>query len=95
MTRLRNAVAGLRGLWHFDNRLQLVLNRICFPANSLPIYRKNGTEFLVDHAAGEHNGTRLCPILDIYSRFLPTMDIEGRISVFDFGANGGGFGYRQ
>ncbi len=89
--KLGNILAGLRALWHFDNRWQLIMSRMLFPRDSLLVYRKDQIEFLVDHAAGDHNGTRLCLISDIYTRFLPLMDLGEKISVFDLGANGGGF----
>lgn len=89
--KLDNKIEGLRALWQFDNRWQLILNRTFFPRDSLLVYRKGDLEFLVDHAAADHNGTRLCLVSDIYTRFLPLMDLGETISVFDLGANGGGF----
>ena len=89
--KLKNKIDGLRAIWHFVNRWQLIINRTFFPEDSLLVYRKDGVEFLVDHAASDHNGTRLCLISDIYTRFLPMMDLGETISVFDLGANGGGF----
>ena len=91
MLKLSNKITGLRALWPFDNRWQLVFSRIFFPHESLLTYRKGDLAFLVDHAAGDHNGTRLCLITDIYTRFLPAMNLGETISVFDLGANGGGF----
>ena len=69
--KLSDKLIGLRALWHFDNRWQLLISRALFPRDSLLVYRKGDVEFLVDHAAGDHNGTRLCIISDIYTRFLP------------------------
>src|SRR5438552_1894676 len=89
--KLGNKLVGLRALWRFDNRWQLMINRTFFPRESLLTYKKGDIEFLVDHAAGDHNGTRLCLISDIYTRFLPKMSLGEEISVFDLGANGGGF----
>ncbi len=87
----KNKIAGLRALWQFDNRWQLIISRTFFPRESLLTYKKDDLEFLVDHAAGDHNGTRLCLISDIYTRFLLAMDLGETISVFDLGAKGGGF----
>ena len=88
--KLRDKLTGLRALWHFDNRWQLIADRLFFK-NPLSVYRKGPLEFLIDHDAGDHNGTRLCLISDIYTRFLPKMNLGEEISVFDLGANGGGF----
>jgi FkbM family methyltransferase len=89
--KLRDKLIGLRALWKFDNRWQLIFDRLLFKKNSLLVYKLGDLEFLVDHDAGDHNGTRLCLITDIYSRFLPKMELGDNISVFDLGANGGGF----
>ena len=89
--KFANKIQGLRGLWPFDNRWQLILSRILFPENSLLVYKKGDLEVLVDHAGCDQNGTRLCLISDIYTRFLPKMSLGEEISVFDLGANGGGF----
>ena len=91
MINLRNKLIGLRALWPFTNRWQLIFERLFFPNTAVSLYRIGDIEFLIDHAAGDHNGTRLCLISDIYTRFLPKMDLGEAISVFDLGANGGGF----
>ena len=88
---VHDKLTGLRALWYFDNRWQLIVNRLLFGDRGLMIYQKGNLEFLVDHDAGDHNGTRLCIISDIYKRFLPDMKLGGMLTVFDLGANGGGF----
>lgn len=88
---LRDKLTGIRALWHFDNRWQLLAERLFFKRSALSVYRLGELEFLIDHDAGDHNGTRLCLISDIYTRFLPRMNLREEISVFDLGANGGGF----
>ncbi len=90
MINLQNKLTGLRALWRFDNRWQLIFDRLFFQS-SVSIYRLGDLEFLIDHEAGDHNGTRLCLISDIYTRFLPMMNLPAEVSVFDLGANGGGF----
>jgi FkbM family methyltransferase len=85
-------VAGLRAIWQFDNRWQLLLNRLLFRRTGLQVYRSNGCEILVDHAAGDECGTRLCLTSQMYKKYLPLLDINGPINVLDLGANGGGFG---
>ncbi|MBV9659304.1 MAG: FkbM family methyltransferase [Verrucomicrobia bacterium] len=89
---LRDKMSGIRALWHFDNRWQLILNRLLFPQIGLTVYKKGTVEILVDHNSGDHNGTRLCLVSDIYTRFLPAMtEIGDTLAVLDLGANGGGF----
>jgi FkbM family methyltransferase len=89
--KLGNKLKGIRGLLPFDNRWQLIFDRLFFKESSLLVYKIGNVEFLIDHNAGDHNGTRLCLVSDIYTRFLPKMDLDKTISVFDLGANGGGF----
>jgi FkbM family methyltransferase len=89
--KLRDKLTGFRALWHFDNRWQLIFSRLFFNKSGLLVYKINNLEFLVDHDAGDHNATRLCLISDIYRRFLPKMKLGDTLSVFDLGANGGGF----
>ncbi len=86
-----NKFIGLRALWRFDNRWQLIFDRLIRPRADVAVYRLGEMEFLIDHDAGDHNGTRLCLISNIYTRFLPQMSLGKSISVFDLGANGGGF----
>ena len=91
MINWRNKVTGVRALWRFDNRWQLISERLFSKNHGVSVYRLGETEFLIDHEAGDHNGTRLCIISDLYTRFLPVMNLGDTISVFDLGANGGGF----
>jgi FkbM family methyltransferase len=92
MKSLEARLGGLRALWHFDNRWQLLCNRILFRRTGLTVYRLNGREMLVDHAAGDECGTRVCIVTRMYRRYLPLMSFSGPINVLDLGANGGGFG---
>ena len=89
--KLPNLIRGIRFLWPFDNHWNLIVSRIFFRKNALLVYRKNDLEILIDHAGQDHNGTRLCIVTDIYSRFLARMTLPETISVLDLGANGGGF----
>ena len=92
MKSLAARLGGLRALWYFDNRWQLLWNRIVFRRTGLTVYRLNGREILVDHAAGDECGTRVCLVTRMYKRYLPLMSFSGPIHVLDLGANGGGFG---
>lgn len=88
---LRNKLSGFHALWQFDNRWQLIINRLFFSRDLALLYRRGSVEFLVDHAGGDSSGTRLCIVTDIYKRFLPKMQLGSTLTVFDLGANGGGF----
>lgn len=84
-------ISGIKAVWGFDNRWQLVANRLLFPRAGSLVYKTGEVEFLVDHNAGDASGTRLCIVSDLYKRFLPLMKLPPRIRVFDLGANSGGF----
>lgn len=89
---LANKLHGLKSIWKFDNRYQLLLSRLLFRSNGLNVYRLNGMEFLVDHAAGDESGTRLVLTSAMYQQFLPEMKFAKPINVLDLGGNGGGLG---
>lgn len=57
---ISNKLHGLKSLWKFDNRYQLLISRLLFRSNSLNIYRLDGMEILVDHATGDESGTDCC-----------------------------------
>jgi FkbM family methyltransferase len=88
---LARRLNGLRAVWPFDNRWQLILDRMLFRGTGLAVYRMNGREILVDHRGGDENGTRLCLVSDMYKKYLRVMKFSGPINVLDLGANGGGF----
>ncbi len=75
----------------FDNKLQLLLSRTLFQNNPVVIYCLNGKHILVDHSAGDENGTRAAITTPMYKQFLAQMKLPERVNVLDFGANGGGF----
>ncbi|MCS6988364.1 MAG: FkbM family methyltransferase [Chloroherpetonaceae bacterium] len=89
---LANKVHGLKSIWKFDNRYQLLLSRLFFRSNGLNVYRLNGMEFLVDHSAGDESGTRLVLTSQMYQQFLPQMKFAKPMNVLDLGGNGGGLG---
>lgn len=88
---IQNKIRGIREIWRFDNRWNLVLNRIFFSREPLNIYRLGGIEFVTDHTAGDANGAREVLTSDMYSKFLSKMDLSGGMKVLDVGANNGGF----
>jgi FkbM family methyltransferase len=88
---LRNKINGLREIWKFDNRWQLVSNRIFFPRESISIYRYRGLEFLNDRSAGDSNGARAVLTMPMYRQFLGDLVFDSPINLLDIGANNGGF----
>jgi FkbM family methyltransferase len=83
-------IAGLKSILKFDNRWELVFNRLFF-RKCLNVYRYKGMEILVDHEGGDACGTRLCLTTNMYKQFLGYMSLPQNIVVCDIGANGGGF----
>jgi FkbM family methyltransferase len=81
---------GLKSILQFDNKWQLIINRLFFKS-SLNIYTYKGMKILIDHDGGDACGTRLCLATDMYKKYLPHMSLPGKIAVLDLGANGGGF----
>lgn len=89
--KARSAIDGFAAIWSFDNRVELIARRLLFRQTGLLTYRKGDMEIVVDHHAGDETGTRECLVSDMYLRLLPRMDLHAPITVFDIGANGGGF----
>jgi FkbM family methyltransferase len=90
VTRLANLWHGFSTLLKFDNRMQLVLNRLLFRQQALVIYRTRGMDVLVDHGGDDQNGTRACLISDMYARYYHLIPTSRPLNVMDLGANGGG-----
>lgn len=86
----RNKVEGVRQIWHFDNRWPLLLSRL-WPTPAPSIYRVGRLRILVDHAAGDANGTREVFATPMYRDLLDLMDLAGPLRVLDVGAHTGGF----
>lgn len=87
---LRNKVTGLRQMWAFDNRLQIILNRMLFSRTS-DIYVLGELRVLIDYAGGDASGTRDCLVSPMYRELLVHLHLEAGAIVLDLGANGGGF----
>lgn len=88
---LATKLRGLREVWAFDNRLWLFVTKTLFRREHLHIYRYKGMDILVDHAGGDANGAREVLTSPMYSRFIPTMELDGPQNVLDIGASNGGF----
>ena len=88
---IKSKVEGMRAIWRFDNRWELLLSRTVFRNDNLNIYRIKGMEILVDHGAGDPNGARHLLVSSMYQHLLGRMKLQGAINVLDLGANGGGF----
>lgn len=89
--RWSSKLKAFRDLWHFDNRLHLLVSRIFFRGESLNVFRYNDVEFIEDHENGDANGAREVLLSTMYSRFLPLMNFSSAINVLDLGSNNGGF----
>lgn len=87
---VRNKIAGLRAMWRFDNRLQLIVNRLLFSRSS-DIYVLGGLHVLVDSAGGDAAGTRECLTSPMYRTLLESIHFDSGTTILDLGANGGGF----
>ena len=86
---LRNKFNGLREIWQFDNRFEIIRKRIA--GEDRINYKIKGLNIYVDHAAGDANGAREVLTSDMYRRFLPLINTSQPIRVLDIGANNGGF----
>ncbi len=88
---LTNKINGIKEIWQFDNRWQLMLTRLFFSREKINIYRYKGLEILEDHFAGDANGARALLTSPMYRQYLEEMDLAGPLNVLDMGANNGGF----
>ena len=88
---IRNKINGIKEIWHFDNRMQLIISRTFFPHQPLNIYRIGNVEFLEDHANGDANGARDVFVSPMYRQYFKEIDKASPINVLDLGANNGGF----
>jgi SAM-dependent methyltransferase len=91
MFSLKNKLNGIKEMWKFDNRFQLIFNRIFFSGENVSFYRFKNVEFLNDHAAGDSNGARELLTSPMYQSYLETLKFSKPINVLDLGSNNGGF----
>ena len=88
---LKSKLNGIKQIWQFDNRWQLLITRTFFPGEKLNVYKYKGLEFLTDHQNGEANGAREILTTEMYRSFLSKMKLPTSINVLDLGSNNGGF----
>jgi FkbM family methyltransferase len=88
---LSNKLNGIKEIWQFDNRWQLLLTRLFFSKEKINFYRYKGLEILIDHSAGDANGAREVLTSPMYRQYLAQMDLPGELNVLDIGSNNGGF----
>jgi FkbM family methyltransferase len=88
---IKSKIEGIRAIWRFDNRWEILVSRTVFRNDNLNVYRFKGLEILVDHGAGDPNGARHVLVSPMYQRLLGHMKLNEKINVLDLGANGGGF----
>lgn len=92
MKILKNKIHGLKAIWKFDNRYQLLLSRMLFRNKGLNVYQWQDMQILIDHDTGDESGTREVLTSTMYQRYLPLMKLSRPANILDIGANGGGFG---
>jgi FkbM family methyltransferase len=91
---LVHKLGGFRSILQFDNRWQLVAQRLLFSRTDLHVYRIKGMEILVEHSAGDVAGIRECFTTNMYQQYLDVMDLRGRaggLRVLDCGSHIGSF----
>jgi FkbM family methyltransferase len=91
MTIIKTALAGWKAIVDFDNRWQILFNRLFFRKHGALIYKKGKLNILIDHGSGDASGTRDCIVSDMYRRYIPMLRADRPLVVIDCGANGGGF----
>jgi FkbM family methyltransferase len=88
---LTNKLEGVRAIWRFDNKWELLLSRTLFRSHPLTVYRYAGMEILVDHGADDPSGLRNVLVSPMYRQFLGGIEAGGPLNVMDLGASAGGF----
>lgn len=89
--KLANTLHGLRAISRFDNPVHCLCQRVLGRKIGWTVYSKGRLRFLVDHSAGDQNGTRDCIASPMYRELFEHMNLPEEIRVLDLGANGGGF----
>lgn len=88
---LSEKIQGIRELWQFDNRFELIFERLFKPRKTTLTYKYKGLKFITDHTAGDANGARALLTSDMYRAYLGMMELPEKLTVLDIGANNGGF----
>jgi FkbM family methyltransferase len=86
-----NKIKGLREVWFFDNRWELIRSRLFGSDSETDTYRIKDLVFFSNHDAGDANGARAVLTSNMYRRYLREIDKSKAINVLDIGANNGGF----
>lgn len=89
--KLTNALEGLRAITQFDRVFFTLCQRMLGRRLGWTIYAKGRLKFLVDHLAGDQNGTRDCIAGPMYRELFKEMQMPQQLRLLDLGANGGGF----
>lgn len=87
----KRKIEGFRQIMRFDNRWQLLMDRILFRKTNLNVYRLGDIECIVDYRGGDINGLRYCLTSGPYRSMINKLSLGSEISFLDFGANCGGF----
>ncbi len=88
---LASRLQAFRQLRRFDNRWQLLLQRLLFRRESLAVYRLGRLRFLVDHDAGDPSGAPEVLTHPMYADHRAHLVRSWPMRVLDLGANTGGF----
>ncbi len=91
LQKLSNALCGLRAITQFDRVFFTLCQRLLGRQLGWTIYSKGGLKFLIDHLAGDQNGTRDCITGPMYRELFKEMQLPRQMRLLDLGANGGGF----
>lgn len=91
LQKLSNALSGLRAITQFDRVFFTLCQRLLGRQLGWTIYSKGGLKFLIDHLAGDQNGTRDCITGPMYRELFKEMQLPRQMRLLDLGSNGGGF----
>lgn len=88
---IKSKLEGIRAIWRFDNKWELLLSRTLFRSRHLTVYRFGGMEILVDHGGDDPSSVRHVLASSMYQQFLGHIKVPGPLNVLDLGAGVGGF----
>ena len=91
---LQTKLSGFSSSLRFDNRIQLILDRIFFRGTRFVPHRLNNIDFVADQKGGDECGIRPCLVEGMYDPFLEVAGLlrgNRALNVVDLGANAGGF----
>lgn len=91
MLSILKKIHGLKEIFFFDNFIQITINQIFFPAQSILLYRKKQYSILIDKRKGDVNGIRNVITSSMYNSLLRHCQLKSPITLMDLGANAGGF----